>query len=67
MGINKNNMKIKILEYERYKAGIIKIQSHNKCKGKWKVNPKFKLHKMLIDQPATHPVLFKKEYYKEVN
>ena len=60
-------MKIKILEYHRYKAGIIKVQSHNRCKGKWKVNKDYELHKMLINQtPIMCPIIFKKEYKREV-
>lgn len=59
-------MRVKILEYERYKGGVIKVQSHNRCKGKWKENPNFELHKMLIEQNASHPILWKKQYNKEL-
>jgi hypothetical protein len=59
-------MKIKILEYERHKAGKIKVQSHKKHKGKWKVNPKYELHKMLINNSFQYRVKNKKEYTKEV-
>ena len=38
-------MKIKILEYERYKSGKIKVKSHNLRKGKYKPNPNYDFHK----------------------
>jgi hypothetical protein len=61
-------MKIKILEYERYKCGKIRVKSHIQRKGKWKVNKKYDFHKMLISQPPiAYPILWKKEYNKEVN
>jgi hypothetical protein len=30
-------MKIRILKYHRHRGGMIKVQSHNKRKGKWKI------------------------------
>jgi len=62
----KQIMKIKILEYKRYKCGEIKVQSHKKCRSGWKINPDFELHKMLINQDSTPPILWHKEYNKEV-
>lgn len=60
-------MKIKILEYQRYKSGIIKVKSHKKVKGKWKENKNFKMHKKLIELSEMCPIIFKKEYEVEVN
>lgn len=60
-------MKIKILEYHRYKAGIIRVQSHNRKCGKWKKNKNFEMHKMLVEQPPLAcPIIYKKEYVKDI-
>jgi hypothetical protein len=58
-------MKIKILEYHRYKNGIVKVQSHSKNKGKWKINHKFEFHKMLISNVVQYPIIYQKEYSVE--
>lgn len=59
-------MKVKILEYQRYKGPKVKVQSHSRCKGKWKENPKYEMHKMLINQVIMFPITYKKEYEIEL-
>ena len=55
-------MKVKILEYHRYKNGIVKVQEYSKNKGKYKLNPKFAFHKMLISNVLEYPIIYKKIY-----
>ena len=60
-------MEIKILEYSRVRAGIVRVQSHNYRKGKWKVNPNYALHEMLINKPTMmFPVVHSKVIKKIV-
>ena len=59
-------MKIKVLTYTRHKSGRIRVQSHNRCKGKWKPNPNYDLHKMLINNAYAYPVITKNEENIEV-
>ena len=59
------NMKIKILEYHKYSNGIVKVQSHKLHNGKYKVNPNYELHKMIISNSQKFPIIYKKEYEVE--
>ena len=60
-------MEIQILEYERYKAGKIRVQSHTRSKGKWKPNPRFEFHKIQSKVVFEYPVKNRRIYTKEVN
>ena len=37
-------MKVKFLEYKVWKGNHVRVQSHNKLKGKWKENPSWEFH-----------------------
>ena len=59
-------MKVKVLEFHRYKCGIIKVHEFKKHKGTYIKNPKFDLHEMLVNQAhIMHPLIYKKYYYIE--
>jgi len=53
-------MKIKILKYERYKSGLIRVHSHNCINKIWKVNPNFEFHKWLSTQELFFPIISRK-------
>lgn len=55
-------MKVKVLEYHRYKNGIVKVHEYNKRKGKLKLNPNYEFHKMLISNSFQFPVVYQKTY-----
>lgn len=56
-------MIIKILEFKLSRGNHVKVQSHNKRKGKWKKNPNFKWYQSMV---GSNPlVIWKKEYTKE--
>jgi hypothetical protein len=57
-------MKVRVLEFNRYKCGIIKVHEYRKHKGKYILNPKFSFHEYMLDKPTImFPVIYKK-YYK---
>jgi hypothetical protein len=58
-------MKIKVLEYHRYKNGIVRVKSHSLKKGKWVINPRFDFHKFLVTIVWEYPILTKKFYEVE--
>jgi hypothetical protein len=61
-------MKIKVFEYHRYKAGVIKIHEYTKHKGKYKLNPNYAMHKMLVTNTLIYPIypiIYQKEYEVE--
>lgn len=60
-------MKVKILEYQRYKGPKVKVQSHSRCNGKWKVNPKYEFHKALVKVVLMFPIVYQKEYEVELS
>lgn len=41
-------MKVKFLEYKIHRGFKVKVQSHNKRKGKWVPNPKWDWHQKVI-------------------
>ena len=60
-------MKIRILEYKRYKGSDVKVASHKKGRdGVWRVNPKFEFHKMLIENTQLFPIIYERETKREV-
>jgi len=61
-------MKIKILEYKVFRGEKVRVQSHNKKKGKWVVNPNFDFHKKVSrgETMMMHFVRDVKEYSKEI-
>jgi len=61
-------MKVRYLEYRKYKGSHVKVASHKKGKdGIWRENPKYEFHKMLVRNITMFPILEKKEYTKELN
>jgi len=59
-------MKIKVLEYKRYKGSDIKVKSHKKGKdGIWRENQNFKFHKTMADVSYSIPLDYKREYVEE--
>lgn len=61
-------MKVKILEYKIYRGDKVKVQSHNKRKGKWIENPKWSWHKRVASGETTimFGIAWVKEYEKEL-
>lgn len=58
-------MKVKILEFKVWQGSDIKVRSHNKRNGKWKINPNFKTYKSLISA-STSRFSNVKEYEMEI-
>ena len=58
-------MKLKILEYKQWKGNNVRVQSHNKRKGKWIVNPKYEWHQKVISGVTTINFGIIKESIKE--
>jgi hypothetical protein len=61
-------MKIRILEYKFHKGDNIKVQSHNKRKGKWIKNPKFNWHERVASGMTMLQggIISKKDYEVEM-
>ena len=58
-------MKVKVLEYKIWKDNKVKVKSHNLVKGKWKENPKFEFHKLIVSRANPHSIVYKKEYEED--
>ena len=59
-------MKIKVLEYQRYKGSKVRVKSHKKGKdGIWRKNPKYEFHKLQKDRVIQYPLVYKKEWIEE--
>lgn len=59
-------MKIKILEYKVHRGNNVRVQSHNKIKGKWKINKNFEHHKNVVNNAETVEIYDVKESTMEV-
>lgn len=64
-------MKVKILSYQIHRGYKVRVQSHNKRKGKWKVNPNFEYHQSIANGDGTYeagyfPIIYKKLVIKEL-
>ena len=61
-------MIIKILEYQYWRGNKVKVQSHNKRNGRWKINPWFEFHQKVANNEyfIIGKCLWKKEYEKEL-